>query len=71
MIKVMIVDRSRLNCSLIATTLQREQDIEVGTVKNHVHKVLQKLDVRNREEAAACWYGNARNSADLRDHPTS
>lgn len=27
--------------------------IEVGTVKNHVHNILQKLDVGNRREAAA------------------
>ena len=27
--------------------------IEVGTVKNHVHNILKKLDVANREEAAA------------------
>jgi len=27
--------------------------IEVGTVKNHVHNILQKLDVSNREDAAA------------------
>lgn len=27
--------------------------IEVGTVKNHVHNILQKLDVSNRREAAA------------------
>jgi DNA-binding NarL/FixJ family response regulator len=26
--------------------------IEVGTVKNHVHSILRKLDVSNREEAA-------------------
>lgn len=27
--------------------------IEVGTVKNHVHNILKKLDVANREDAAA------------------
>jgi len=27
--------------------------IEVGTVKNHVHNLLKKLDVSNREDAAA------------------
>lgn len=27
--------------------------VEVGTVKNHVHSILEKLDVNNREEAAS------------------
>lgn len=27
--------------------------IEVGTVKNHVHSILKKLDVQNRQQAAA------------------
>jgi two-component system nitrate/nitrite response regulator NarL len=27
--------------------------VEVGTVKNHVHSILEKLDVSNREEAAS------------------
>lgn len=30
-----------------------ELTIEVGTVKNHVHNILQKLDVGSREDAAA------------------
>jgi two-component system nitrate/nitrite response regulator NarL len=30
-----------------------ELTIEVGTVKNHVHNILQKLDVSSREDAAA------------------
>ena len=29
--------------------------IEVGTVKNHVHGILQKLDASSRHEAAATW----------------
>jgi DNA-binding NarL/FixJ family response regulator len=29
--------------------------IEVGTVKNHVHNILQKLDVNTRQEAATTW----------------
>jgi len=29
--------------------------IEYGTVKNHVHSILQKLDVANRQEAAAVY----------------
>ena len=29
--------------------------IEVGTVKNHVHSILQKLDASSRHEAAATW----------------
>ena len=30
--------------------------IEVGTVKNHVHSILQKLDVSDRDDAAAQWH---------------
>jgi DNA-binding NarL/FixJ family response regulator len=29
--------------------------IEVGTVKNHVHSILQKLNVNSRQDAAAYW----------------
>ena len=29
--------------------------IEVGTVKNHVHNILQKLDTSSRHDAAATW----------------
>lgn len=28
--------------------------VEVGTVKNHVHRILEKLNVNNRQEAASC-----------------
>lgn len=28
--------------------------VEVGTVKNHVHSILEKLNVSNRDEAASC-----------------
>jgi DNA-binding NarL/FixJ family response regulator len=30
--------------------------IQVGTVKNHVHSILQKLDVSDRDDAAAHWH---------------
>ena len=29
--------------------------IEVGTVKNHVHSILKKLNVKSRKDAAALW----------------
>lgn len=32
--------------------------ISVGTVKNHVHNILQKLEVDTRHDAAACWNGD-------------
>jgi len=33
--------------------------ISVGTVKNHVHSILQKLEVTTRHDAAAFWNGMA------------
>jgi DNA-binding NarL/FixJ family response regulator len=34
--------------------------IEVGTVKNHVHSILKKLDVNSRHAAARQWNGNSK-----------
>ncbi len=34
--------------------IARRLTIELGTVKNHVHNILKKLDVGTREQAAAC-----------------
>ncbi len=32
--------------------------ISVGTVKDHVHAILVKTDLRSRSEVAAAWYGS-------------
>lgn len=42
-----LIDRGLTN-----QQIARELVIEVGTVKNHVHNILQKLDVGSREDAA-------------------
>lgn len=34
--------------------IAQQLTIELGTVKNHVHNILRKLNVASREEAAAC-----------------
>jgi DNA-binding NarL/FixJ family response regulator len=34
--------------------------IEVGTVKNHVHSILKKLDVNSRHDAARQWNGGSK-----------
>ncbi len=39
--------------------------IELGTVKNHVHNILRKLDVSSRKEAAACLPWIVKKPADL------
>ncbi len=31
--------------------------IGVATVKDHVHSILKKTELRSRSEVAACWYG--------------
>ncbi len=53
-----LTPREREILQLIAEGLSNRQIaeqlvIEVGTVKNHVHNILQKLEVSNREDAAA------------------
>jgi DNA-binding NarL/FixJ family response regulator len=53
-----LTPREREILDLIAQGLTNQQIadrlvIEVGTVKNHVHSILQKLDVSSREDAAA------------------
>lgn len=55
-----LTPRERETLDLIAQGLTNQQIaerliIEVGTVKNHVHSILQKLDASNRHEAAATW----------------
>lgn len=53
-----LTDREREVLELIGQGLSNLQIglrlfIEVGTVKNHVHNILKKLEVNNRQEAAA------------------
>lgn len=40
--------------------IARRLVIEYGTVKNHVHNILKKLDVRTRQEAASVFQGQQR-----------
>ena len=46
---VELIERGRSN-----KEIARELSIEVATVKNHVHHILAKLQVRRRTEAVAC-----------------
>lgn len=53
-----LTPREREVLDLIAEDLTNQEIadrlfIEIGTVKNHVHSILQKLDVNSREDAAA------------------
>jgi DNA-binding NarL/FixJ family response regulator len=41
--------------------------IEEGTVKNHVHHILHKLDVRSRSDAATYWNASKRSDGKERD----
>ena len=54
-----LTPREREVLELIARDLSNAEiaerlAIELGTVKNHVHNILKKLNVSSREEAAAC-----------------
>lgn len=44
-----------LNEDLSNLEIAEKLTIAVGTVKNHVHRILKKLKVSNRHEAAAYW----------------
>ncbi len=46
--------------------IARRMGIEVGTVKNHVHNILEKLNVRRRGEAAARMRGGLQRHKALR-----
>ncbi|MGC9358378.1 MAG: LuxR C-terminal-related transcriptional regulator [Anaerolineae bacterium] len=55
-----LTDRERQILALIREDLTNREIaerlvIEVGTVKNHVHNILNKLNVTSRHEAAAFW----------------
>ncbi len=54
-----LTEREREVLALVAQgfnnqEIARHLTIELGTVKNHVHNILKKLDVSTREEAASC-----------------
>lgn len=44
-----------LSCGYSNKEIARHLGIEVATVKNHVHQILQRLQVNRRGEAAAIW----------------
>ncbi len=46
-------------------TIAEHLSVEVGTVKNHVHRILAKLSVRNRQEAAGVYAALAGNEPAL------
>ncbi len=55
-----LTPREREVLGLIARDLSNQEIadrlfIEVGTVKNHVHSILKKLNVNSRQDAAAFW----------------
>jgi two-component system nitrate/nitrite response regulator NarL len=57
---VELTPREREVLKLVAKNLSNREIadrlvIEVGTVKNHVHSILQKLNASSRENAAAYW----------------
>lgn len=57
---VELTPREREVLKLVAQDLSNQEIadrlvIEVGTVKNHVHSILQKLNVSSREDAAVFW----------------
>lgn len=60
-----LTDREGEVLDLIARGLSNKQIadrlvIEYGTVKNHVHNILKKLDVRSRQEAASIYRAHRR-----------
>jgi two-component system nitrate/nitrite response regulator NarL len=57
---VELTPREREVLKLVGQDLSNQEiadrlHIEVGTVKNHVHSILQKLNVTSRQDAAAYW----------------
>ncbi len=55
-----LTDREQEIMELLAQGLSNQViaehlSVEVGTVKNHVHRILKKLNVRNRQEAAGIY----------------
>ena len=59
-VSIELTPREREVLALISKDLTNQEIaqrlvIEVGTVKNHVHSILEKLNVSNRQDAAAYW----------------
>ncbi len=63
-------EREKTVLALIADGLTNQEIaqtliIELGTVKNHVHSILKKLNVSSRAQAARCYLSGAPNSSPL------
>lgn len=57
-----LTDREREVATLVAAGFGNAQIadalfIATTTVKDHVHSILSKTDLKSRSEVAACWYG--------------